>query len=123
MKNTHNRKELKSQRKYLRNHATSAEAVFWKYLKNKQVGGLKFRRQHSIGSFIVDFYCPTLKLAIELDGEPHATQTGEEHDNARDRYLQNQGIVVIRFENRYAFDYPKDIIEEILKVKEYRESE
>jgi len=122
MKQIHNRYELKAQRKYLRNHATSAEAVFWRYLKKKQVGGLKFRRQHSIGPFIVDFYCPELKLAVELDGNPHSLPQGEEYDANRDKYLQKLGILVFRFENRYVFDYPMDIVEEILKVKNFKES-
>jgi len=106
----------------LRNHATSAEAVFWKYLKNKQIGGLKFRRQHSIGSYIVDFYCPALKLVLELDGEPHATPQREAYDVKRENYLKNLGIVVIRFENRYVFEYPMDIVEMILKIKEGMDS-
>jgi len=118
----HNRKALKTQRKHLRNHATSAEAVFWKYLKNKQIGGLKFRRQHSIGSYIVDFYCPALKLVLELDGEPHATPQREAYDVKRENYLKNLGIVVIRFENRYVFEYPMDIVEMILKIKEGMDS-
>ncbi|MBL7138630.1 MAG: endonuclease domain-containing protein [Bacteroidales bacterium] len=123
MKYIHNRKELKTQRKYLRNHATSAEAVFWRYLKNKQVGGLKFRRQHSIGPFIVDFYCPELRLAVELDGAPHISPYGENYDANREKYLRNLGVIVIRFENKYVFDYPMDIVEMILNVKQLRISQ
>ena len=62
MLNNHPR--LKNYRKNLRNHSTSAEATLWKYLKAKQVAALKFRRQHSYGPYILDFYCPSLKLAI-----------------------------------------------------------
>ena len=64
-----NKIENKDLRKSLRNHSTAAEAVLWRILKGKQLEGLKFRRQQGIGPYIVDFYCPKLKLAIELDGE------------------------------------------------------
>ena len=74
-KNLFNRKGLKSYRSSLRNRSTSAEAVLWDILKSKNLDGRKFRRQYSIGSYIVDFCCPSEKLIIELDGDPH----GEYH--------------------------------------------
>jgi very-short-patch-repair endonuclease len=67
----HNRPELKEVRKKLRNQATPAEAALWKLLSGKKCGGLKFRRQHSVGPYILDFYCPEAKLAIEVDGNAH----------------------------------------------------
>jgi len=78
MKNNNffNRKYLKSFRSSLRNKSTSAEAVLWNILKSKNLNGRKFRRQHSIGNYIVDFYCASEKLVIELDGNPH----GEYHN-------------------------------------------
>jgi very-short-patch-repair endonuclease len=63
-----NRKYLETNRKWLRNNSTSAEAALWKLLKNKQLEGRKFRRQQSIGKYIVDFYCSQEKLIVELDG-------------------------------------------------------
>jgi hypothetical protein len=60
-------------RKKLRNHSTYTEVLFWNRIKGRKVGGLKFRRQHGIGKYIVDFYCPEIKLAIELDGLIHNT--------------------------------------------------
>lgn len=114
----HNRPYLKSFRKSLRNNSTSAEAYLWKLLKNKQVGGLKFRRQHSVGNYILDFYCPELNLAIELDGEIHSGHVAEQIDRDRDEYLSNQNIKILHFENRWVFEAPQDIIEEILEVKE-----
>jgi very-short-patch-repair endonuclease len=65
----HNSPILKPVRKKLRKNLTPAEARMWSYLKSAQFNGLKFRRQHSIGPYIVDFYCPALRLALELDGE------------------------------------------------------
>ena len=70
---THNKKSLKERRKHLRNNGTSAEATLWTLLSKSQLDGRKFRRQHSINSFIVDFYCPSEKLVIELNGEHHFT--------------------------------------------------
>ncbi len=106
-----NKPNLKQRRKYLRNHSTSAEAELWKYLKSKQICNLKFRRQHSVDNYILDFYCPQLKLGIELDGEFHIYN--EEYDLKRDLYLQNYGITIIRFENVMVFEHPDVIIKEI----------
>ena len=111
----HNRKEMKPIRKYLRNHATSAEATLWNMLKKSQIGGLKFRRQHSIGRFVVDFYCPELKLAIELDGEFHANLVVIQFDKERDEYLNSNEIKVFRYENRWVFEYPELIKNDILE--------
>ena len=64
----HNRPVLKSRRKELRNNSTSAEKLLWGMLQHSNLGGYKFRRQHSVGAYILDFYCPSEKLAVELDG-------------------------------------------------------
>ncbi|GAB4375360.1 MAG: endonuclease domain-containing protein [Calditrichia bacterium] len=109
----HNRKALKSRRKQLRNNSTSAEATLWRYLKGKQLQGRKFRRQHSIGNYIVDFYCPSEKLVIELDGAEHFTEHGAEYDEKRTRFLNNLGIRVIRFENEQVFDDIEGVLAEI----------
>ena len=61
-KQLHNKPELKKVRKHLRNNSTSAEAVLWLYLKNKQIDGMRFRRQFSVGFYVIDFYCPKAKL-------------------------------------------------------------
>ena len=95
----------------------------WNILKHRQVGGLKFRRQHSIGPYVADFYCPELKLALELDGYYHQTLEGKEHDLKRDQYFYNLGIITLRFENRFVFDRARDITDAILDVKKERMSE
>jgi len=112
----HNRRELKETRKKFRRNATSAEAVLWKLLKNKQIQGLKFRRQHSVGKLILDFYCPVKNLAIELDGEHHAVPGKETLDLKRDNFLISLGIKILRFENKIVFEDPKLIIEQIIKA-------
>jgi len=109
----HNRPELKHFRKELRNNSTSAEAVLWTHLKQKQLNGRKFRRQHSIGNYIVDFYCPEECLVIELDGEGHFWEEGIKHDTTRTAYLNNIGITVIRFENKWIFNDLEFVITEI----------
>ena len=109
-----NKSVLLSKRRELRNALTPTEAVLWNLLKGKQIKGLKFRRQHSVGSYIIDFYCPSLKLAIELDGESHVGRT--EYDEQRTAYLwQTAGIKIIRFENRVVLENPELILEEIEK--------
>ena len=115
MARIHNNKSLKDIRKSLRNNSTSAEATLWKMLKQSQVGGYKFRRQHSVSKFILDFYCPELQLGIELDGEPHANPVIHQRDLERDEYLLENGITILRYENRWVFEYPDVIIEEILE--------
>ena len=100
----YNSKPLEPNRKELRNTLTPAEAFLWTQLKNRQLCGKKFRRQHSVGPYILDFYCPEVRLAVELDGAPHFNAIGQERDGIKDRYLEEQGIVVLRFENRDVFE-------------------
>jgi len=113
----HNNPKFKEIRKKLRNNTTSAEAVLWTILKKRQVGGLKFRRQHSVGKYIIDFYCPEINLAIELDGKIHLHPDQRNRDLKREEFLFKQGIQVLRFENRIVFENPNEIIEEVLNVK------
>lgn len=77
MPEIHNRKHLEQFRKDLRNNSTSAEATLWKYLKGKQLGK-KFRRQHSVGNYILDFYCASDRIAIELDGQKTFYKGGDD---------------------------------------------
>lgn len=109
----HNEKRLKALRRGLRNEATSAEAKLWRYLKRSQLEGRKFRRQHSIGPYIVDFYCPAEKLVVELDGEPHNAPNRKDYDSEREDYLQEQGVCVVRFENQVVFENIDVVLEGI----------
>ena len=115
-----NIKPLKIYRKALRNHSTAAEAILWRCLKHSQVGGLKFRRQHSIGNYIMDFYCPSLKLAIELDGNIHNDRAVHEYDEARTRFLEENEITVMRFDNEHVYHYSGHIIETILTFQQHK---
>ena len=81
----------------LRKGMTDAERLLWRYLRNRQVGGCKFRRQHPVGSFIVDFVCIEKRLIIELDGSQHAFSIAS--DVERTNYLKEEGYRVMRFWN------------------------
>ncbi|MES2004742.1 MAG: endonuclease domain-containing protein [Bacteroidota bacterium] len=111
----HNRPELKTFRKKLRNNGTSAEATLWGYLKQRQLCGRKFRRQHSIGNYIVDFYCPEEQLVIELDGEDHFWEESVRTDHHRTVYLNKLGIKVIRLENKWVFEDIDFVLTEVQK--------
>jgi leucyl-tRNA synthetase len=92
-----NLNKLLEARKELRNNPTPEENTLWQRLKNNRLG-YKFRRQHSIGNFIADFYCPVKKLIIEIDGEQHLNS--KEKDNERSNYLESLGFIIIRFWNK-----------------------
>ena len=109
----HNKPVLKEIRRALRKDLTSAEATLWKVLKGKGLKGKKFRRQHSIGNFIVDFYCPSEKLAIELDGQHHFSLTGEWRDFKKEKYIKSKGIKILRFENNLIRYSLPSILDEI----------
>ena len=94
-----NRSSLKQKREKLRGlQQTKAEVVLWKYLKAKQFG-VKFRRQYSIDGYIVDLYCHSLKLVIELDGWVHGEEKQKQKDSFRQKYLESKGYIVIRYRN------------------------
>lgn len=113
-KRTHNQLQQKELRRELRTNGTIAEATLWQMLKSRQIEGFKFRRQFGIGPYILDFYCPELRLCIELDGQPHFTPEGYEYDLHRTEYLNRfHGIQVMRFENIDVFCYPENVLSEI----------
>ena len=114
MKNRiHNYKHLEQRRKDLRNNSTTAESFLWKYLQQKKLQGKKFRRQHSITNYIVDFYCPSEKLIIELDGEIHNNISQQNYDFERTKKLEALGFKVIRYENKQVFENLEQVLEDI----------
>ncbi|HEY0029438.1 MAG TPA: endonuclease domain-containing protein [Bacteroidia bacterium] len=96
----HNKKSLLEIRRALRKEATPAEYVLWQHVRNGKLNGLKYKRQHSIGNYIVDFYCASERLIIELDGEVHTTKDQQEKDQFRDENLRDMGFTVLRFTNQ-----------------------
>jgi len=105
--------QLKEYRKELRQNLTPAEAFLWKYLKARKFEGKRFTKQHSIGHYIVDFYCASEKLIIELDGEIHNNTVAQENDLNRTKYLNTRGYKVIRFENKMVFENLASVLKEI----------
>jgi very-short-patch-repair endonuclease len=116
MQQRHNRPYLKPRRKELRNDATPAEKLLWLFLKHSQLDGRKFRRQHSYGPYIMDFYCPTERLCIELDGDSHDSPEAQSHDRAKDEYLQSHYIKVLRFTNEEVYASVERVFEKIRKA-------
>jgi len=99
----------------LRRNATRPEQKLWLHLRGAQMEGFSFRRQHPIGPYVLDFYCPALKLAIELDGDQHGSDTNLACDAARSRFLQTKGIRVIRFSNHLLKEDCPFVIESIMR--------
>ena len=109
-----NRHELLDTRRQLRKAGEPAEAVLWKCIKSRQLLGFKFRRQFSVGPYILDFYCPEAKLGIELDGAGHYTMDGAKYDQLRSGYLFSEhNIKILRFENRDLYYNLEGVLNEI----------
>lgn len=100
-------------RRELRNNQTKTEDILWQYLRGKKLG-VKFRRQHSIGGYILDFYCIDKKLVIEIDGDVHNTVDAREYDRARDKFFTDLGFEVLRFKNS---EIEEDVELVIQKIK------
>ena len=103
-------------RQKLRRESTAAEHILWKQLRGKQLMGLKFRQQHGYGAYILDFYCPTIRLCIEVDGEVHDSPEAQTHDQERTEFLEQQSIKVIRFKNE---EIENDMENVVNKIKEF----
>ena len=99
-------------------NTTEAEKLLWYYIKNRQLGNYRFRRQVPIGNYIVDFLCPEKKLIIELDGGQHNEDKNIAYDNERTKYLNNLGYKVIRFWDNDVFKNMKDVLENIYEELE-----
>jgi very-short-patch-repair endonuclease len=111
-----NKKELESRRKELRNNSTYAEVFFWQQIKKGQLEGRKFKRQTSIESYIVDFYCPKEKIVVELDGGVHFNEEARKYDKERTEYLESIGLRVIRFENQDVLKNTEYVMNTIKKL-------
>jgi very-short-patch-repair endonuclease len=105
-----------ARRRALRRDATDAEAAMWRCLRSRQLGNFKFRRQHPCGPFILDFFCPRARLAIELDGGQHYDAAAQAYDARRTAYLLRHGIRVIRFANDVVMRERVGVLEAIARV-------
>ncbi len=94
-----NKPSQKNKRRSLRQSQTLCEELAWKYLRNRQLLGYKFRRQYSIDRYIIDFYCPELKLAVEIDGASHNSVKQKQKDLVRENYLKEFNVEFIRIKD------------------------
>lgn len=95
----------------LRTAQTDAESLLWYHLRNRRFMGLKFRRQHPIGSYIADFYCDAHRLVLEIDGGQHAEQMA--YDQKRSLWLTSQGIATLRFWNHEVLQHTAAVLEQL----------
>jgi len=108
-------KNISSYSRLLRKHMTDAEIRLWSHLKNRQLGGLQFYRQRIIGNYIFDFYCPKIKLVIEVDGGQHSSNEMMTKDTQREAYLKSMGLKTIRFNDIEALTNIEGVIARILE--------
>ena len=111
----HNLRRLKERRQEFRNKPTEAEACLWNEMQHSMLDGRKFRRQHSVGYYILDFYCPEERLAIEIDGDSHEKNETKQYDAGRTAFLESIGINVLRFKNDEVLNKLNEVIDEIRK--------
>jgi very-short-patch-repair endonuclease len=102
----------------LRHESTDCERLLWQRLRNRQLGGFKFRRQYPLPPYVLDFYCAELGLAVELDGGQHFSDEAQHKDAERSRYLGTRGIRVIRFSNHEVLLQMPEVLAEILRQAE-----
>jgi len=100
----------------LRHAVTDAEARLWHHLRNRQLGGHKFRRQHPFPPYVLDFYCAEVALVVELDGGQHRDEEGIRSDAARTRFLAARGLRVVRFSNIDVLTNTEAVLEAIRKA-------
>ena len=120
MTRLYNLTSLKDRRRQLRRQPIPSEAKFWMFLRNRQYRGLKFRRQHSIGGYILDYFCPALRLAIEIDGDSHLKPGRDIYDERRQRWIERQGVTIVRFLSSDVINNFEGVIErldEVIKQK------
>jgi very-short-patch-repair endonuclease len=112
----YNRKKEKPLRKRLRKRQTNAEIILWQALRGKKIKDLRFKRQYSIDCYVIDFYCPAKKLAIEIDGEIHNKSEVKNNDENREGYLKQFGITFLRFKNQ---EVEKELKKVLFRINKY----
>jgi|SRR3989344_5066679 len=111
----HNHEILLERRRELRQDQTKTEEKLWWYLRGQKLG-VKFKRQHSVGGYILDFYCPEKKLIIELDGGVHNKEESREYDAVRDKYFTDLDYKVLRFKNNEVESDIEGVLEKISSI-------
>ena len=114
MSSPFNRTQSKGRRRYLRSNLTKSERLLWRKIRNRNLNGLKFRRQYSVLSYVIDFYCPEYKLAIEIIGDVHGYANRKKSDSVRDRKIESPGIKILTFTNQQIQDEMDGVLQYIL---------
>jgi len=118
-----NKSSEKIKRRKLRQNQTEAEKLIWRFLRSRQLLGHKFKRQYSIDHFVIDFYCPELKLAVEADGATHNESGRKEYDIRREKYLNKFGVSFVRIKDEELFGNPNKAFDKIEEaIKQLKES-
>jgi very-short-patch-repair endonuclease len=107
--------QLKTRARSLRTNLTDAEQRLWSCPRRKQILGVQFYRQKPIGNYIVDFYAPTARLVIELDGSQHFDLAQARRDKQRTKFFEQQGLMVLRFDDRQVLTQTESVVEEIFR--------
>ncbi len=109
-----NKNSEKQKRRDLRLEMPRAEVILWSRIRARHLSDFKFRRQYSVGPYVVDFYCAEAKLAIEIDGESHfVDEETKARDRKRQRYIESFGIRVVRFTNEEVYERTWDVLNEL----------
>ena len=116
----YNKKSEQEKRRILRKEMTYCERIVWLYLRKKQLGP-RFLRQYSIDQFVIDFYCPRLKLALEIDGDVHNLPDQKESDEERQKYIEQFGVMFVRITNEELSSNPNKAFEKIEAAIKTRE--
>ena len=107
---------------YLRKHPTKAEQILWERLRNNQIEGVRFRRQHPFDRYVPDFYANSVKLVIELDGNIHEEKSVILTDTEREAILISYSLNILRFSNDEVYNAEDEVVQEIrLAVVELKE--
>ncbi|MDR2331245.1 MAG: endonuclease domain-containing protein [Comamonas sp.] len=104
------------QARALRQSPTTAEQLLWRHLRNRQLAGAKFRRQHPLGPYILDFVCLEHGLVVEVDGGQHADLQAQAYDRQRSAWLQQQGLQVLRFWNHEVVQQTNEVLAQLLRA-------
>jgi very-short-patch-repair endonuclease len=107
---------LKNKARSLRNNLTDAEQRLWSHLRRKQLSGVQFYRQKPIGSYVVDFYAPAVRLVVEVDGSHHLEATQTKYDKRRTRYLEQMGLEVLRFDDLQVLTQTKSVMQKVFQI-------
>ena len=109
--------EIEAMAREMRRSLTPSESLLWQSLRRRRLGGFRFRCQHPVGPFVLDFYCPACRLVVEVDGPVHEAE--KEQDQARTQQLNAYGYRVLRFHNEEVFNSMDAVLERILQAAQH----